>query len=284
MSFFTYFLSIFNLFDANGLVLFNVYWVCQTTIGLNILRGMIFIEPRKQCTLLLLLWCIIVFDTQAQTTNTDGLPLPSAEASQQLAAFQPLILFFIILILATLAFLYLLKRTLGEHTTTLQAANQKIEKFEQTLIIMEEERDKCKEDLNTKALEILNLNEKINYLLSEIKIFQKEKHTDTQQQNYIEKITHRLENIKSNENAWDIFMANFQEAHPTFIKKIQALNPNFSTVHLKHFICLKMNLSIKETGDLLNHSTNTVKQYRWRIKKMLQLNTSTSLKNFIHQL
>ena len=161
------------------------------------------------------------------------------------------------------------------------AYEEEMEQFQKNVHVLEAEKASSDYSSQANALKILQLNEKVNELLGQIKSYQKEQGQNSNTI-YFTKLTRRLEALNQQSDPWDDFMIEFQKAHPGFLKKLLEINPNLSKIYQKHCICLKMGLSIKETAALLNITSGTVKTSRNRIKKNFELKPEISLKTFLN--
>lgn len=91
-------------------------------------------------------------------------------------------------------------------------------------------------------------------------------------------------NIKQNinfEKDWDKIKLHFEKVHPDFFVKLSEICPQLTQNELKHCAYIKMNMSNKETSNLLGVDHNTVKMSRYRIKKKLNLSQEEDLTQFI---
>lgn len=94
-------------------------------------------------------------------------------------------------------------------------------------------------------------------------------------------------NIKQNinfEKDWDKIKLHFEKVHPEFFAKLSEICPQLTQNELKHCAYIKMNMSNKETANLLSIDYNSVKMSRYRIKKKLNLSQEEDLTQFIHNI
>ncbi|MEM7297887.1 MAG: hypothetical protein AAF391_06435, partial [Bacteroidota bacterium] len=86
---------------------------------------------------------------------------------------------------------------------------------------------------------------------------------------------------KSEEENWNQFLEHFGAVHSNFFDKLKRKHPELSNKELKHCALIKMNLSVKESADLLSIEANSVKMARYRLKKKLGLGEEDNLNTFL---
>ncbi len=80
---------------------------------------------------------------------------------------------------------------------------------------------------------------------------------------------------------WKMFIANFEQVHPGFFKRLTNTYPLLSSNDIKHCACIKMNLDTKEIARFFNVKVTSVQASRVRLKKKMNLSPSTDLRIFI---
>lgn len=83
------------------------------------------------------------------------------------------------------------------------------------------------------------------------------------------------------EKDWDKIKLHFEKVHPDFFRKLSGSYPNLTPNELKHCAYIKMNMSNKETANLLGVDHNSVKMSRYRIKKKMNLEPEVDLTSHI---
>lgn len=94
----------------------------------------------------------------------------------------------------------------------------------------------------------------------------------------------KLKELSSGEIDWPEFSLAYERMNPHFVENFRGLNINHTPNALKHSICLRMNLSLKETASVLNVSISSVKNARNRLKKQLDLGPTESVSKYINSL
>lgn len=97
-------------------------------------------------------------------------------------------------------------------------------------------------------------------------------------------ITRNIRQSISFEKDWDKIKLHFEKVHPEFFTKLSETYPQLTQNELKHCAYIKMNMSNKETANLLGVDHNTVKMSRYRIKKKLELPQEEDLTHFINNI
>ncbi len=80
---------------------------------------------------------------------------------------------------------------------------------------------------------------------------------------------------------WATFKVHFESVHPQFFTMLSTFAPNLTPLELRQCAYIKINLSPKQVGNLLNITPDSVKKARMRIKKKLNLSPEDSLTKFV---
>lgn len=91
-----------------------------------------------------------------------------------------------------------------------------------------------------------------------------------------------MDNLSSGQIDWPQFLIEYEQLYPEFIANLRNLSIKHTSNTLRHCICLRMNLSLKETAALLHVSISAVKSARNRLKKQLKLSAEESIQAFIN--
>lgn len=90
--------------------------------------------------------------------------------------------------------------------------------------------------------------------------------------------------IRSNSNLekeWDDLKLHFEKTHPDFFTTLGRLHPSITSLDHKHCAYIKMNLTTKEIARLMGISSSSVQMSRVRLKKKMNLDKATNLRNYI---
>ena len=147
---------------------------------------------------------------------------------------------------------------------------------------MEQELEFKSKQLSTHALHMMQKNK----MLQEVKTQMEEMITHSKIENKpdLRKINRLLDNNIKTDKEWKLFKLYFEELNHDFFNKLKQINANLSQNELKMCALTKLGFNLKETSSLLNVSTNTIKNARYRLKLKLEIGKDDSLKEFIEKL
>jgi ligand-binding sensor domain-containing protein/DNA-binding CsgD family transcriptional regulator len=90
-----------------------------------------------------------------------------------------------------------------------------------------------------------------------------------------------LNDTENGDEDWDHFAIYFDQVYNNYLATMKVKFPNLSATDLKLCAYLRLNLSSKETAQLLNISLKGVEISRYRLRKKLQLPTEVNLYDFL---
>lgn len=133
------------------------------------------------------------------------------------------------------------------------------------------------------AIDALYLNQK-NSILSEIeavlnRTLSSKKYSN--QKEDFKRIFDIIDSYKHLDKDWKMFIANFEEVHPGFLRKLTDTYPLLTPNDIKHCACVRMNYDTKEIARFFNIKASSVQISRVRLKKKMNLTDSTDLRNFL---
>jgi CheY-like chemotaxis protein len=131
-------------------------------------------------------------------------------------------------------------------------------------------------ELSTIALQMAQKNELLEGV---VKNFQPLATKDTS----VRKFLKTLQNGLNLDNQWGKFKLHFEKVHPHFFTRLQKKYPVLSPNELKLCAYIKMNLSTKETMQILNISKKGLETARYRIKKKMCLTPQDDLPKLIQR-
>jgi len=143
-------------------------------------------------------------------------------------------------------------------------------------MLMQSMIDAQNRELSTIALQVAQKNELLEGI---VKKFQPMASSNSVVKKYLKDIQSGL-NL---DNQWEKFKMHFEKVHPRFFLRLQQKYPALTPNELKMCAYMKMNLSIKETMQILNISKKGLETARYRIKKKLALTPKEDLHKLIHQ-
>ena len=97
----------------------------------------------------------------------------------------------------------------------------------------------------------------------------------------IGRIIRMMEHDSRVDEDWEHFSRNFDQVHSDFLKRIAEKHDHLSPNDYRLCAYLRMNLSTKEIASLMNISVRGVEASRYRLRKRLNLETDTSLTDYL---
>ncbi len=136
--------------------------------------------------------------------------------------------------------------------------------------------------LTTHALHMMQKNQLLQQLKSDIKTIAK--HASAESKQGLKMLVKNIERALRSDNDWDVFKKYFVEVNQDFYHKLTKINPEIKGTDLKIAALIKLNLNIKESASILNIEPNSIKSARYRLRKKLGLKGEESLGDFIRKL
>ena len=135
-------------------------------------------------------------------------------------------------------------------------------------------------ELTSTTMHLLQKSELINKVKNELdKIAKSTTHNPTQKE--LRRIKRLLQEDAQLDKEWEQFFYHFDQVHDQFFKRLKVRFPNLTPKDQKLCAYLRMNLSSKEIAPLLNISVRGVEISRYRLRRKLDLDTSTNLNEFM---
>ncbi len=152
---------------------------------------------------------------------------------------------------------------------------------------LEEQQLKQELDFKTKQLttHALNMMQK-NRLLQDLSqmINEKSENLSGDSKKVLKQIKENLEQTLKSDEDWELFKTYFEQIDKQFFSKLKKINPQLKTKDYKLSALIKLNLSLKETANVLGTTLYSVKNARYRLKKKLHLKPEQDLKKFLDDL
>ena len=159
--------------------------------------------------------------------------------------------------------------------------------IEQKVALEKNENKLIAAKLKNKDDELINLsayivskNELLNSILDDID-YQTSLLENKNDQKILEPLQKRIQSKIDDAADWDQFQMQFTSAHPFFMKNLKNKFPDLKVADIKLCCYLKMNMGTKEIARINGLSVRAVENKRYRLRKKLSLNTSTSLESFV---
>ena len=137
-------------------------------------------------------------------------------------------------------------------------------------------------ELASSALLAYQKNEMLGELKQKVEELLPE--TDKTQRSKVTSIQKFIQSNLQFDEDWIAFQLHFKEVHPRFFEQLQTHHPDLTPNELKLAAYTRINLSNKEVARLLNVNTSSVEMSRYRLKKKLNLDSHSSLTDYIQRL
>jgi len=131
-------------------------------------------------------------------------------------------------------------------------------------------------ELTAQALHIAQKNELFNSIKTELEEAKRGDEGD-----FARGMMHKINLDSQIDRNWDQFIQMFTETNTDFLQTISTRFPDVSKNELRLCALIKMNLTNKEIGTVLNISDDGVKKARYRLRKKMKLETNDSLEQVI---
>ena len=200
----------------------------------------------------------------------------------------PMILFYVLVVAALLAGVrsyYLRKSRLAQaelHRREKERREKELEQLERENLLKEKriselEREKLKIDLRNKDKRLANItmnsirrNNMLNELKSEVSEL-----TTAEGAGRIKSIAGRIirqiNTQLKDDSDWQLSESYFNTIYDGLLDRLRASYPSLSQTDLRMCVYIKLNLSTKETAELMNISPRSVEMARYRLRKKLGL-------------
>ncbi|MEM9326482.1 MAG: hypothetical protein AAGA85_12535 [Bacteroidota bacterium] len=150
-----------------------------------------------------------------------------------------------------------------------------------------EERERLNQELEYRnkelasyALNLAQKNQIFEDLQQEIQTVKKEPGATTLPKiNNLERLVTKKDQV---DRDWDDFKLRFQHIHEGFFDRLLELNPQLTSNELRLIALVKLNFTLKEIGNILGISPQSVKTARYRLKKKLNLDPENTLNEFLN--
>lgn len=100
----------------------------------------------------------------------------------------------------------------------------------------------------------------------------------------ISKIVWQLKQELKTDKNWEFIKVRMNSIHSDFLAMLVQKHPDLTKTELKLCTLMKLNLSRKETANILHISVSGVEKQRYRLRKKLKLEPSQKMENYIHSL
>jgi DNA-binding CsgD family transcriptional regulator len=175
-----------------------------------------------------------------------------------------------------------------ERLKQLKAYNEKEQEYirqalqsEKEIISMKNERLRIEmiqrdKELANHAMSLIRKNEFLGKIREDLQNLRKTSRDEGVSEKIVSVISKINKDIDHNKQR-EVFERAFDEVHEDFLNKLKAKYPTLTPTELRMCAYLKMNISTKEIAPLMNISVRGVEICRYRIRKKLGIDRTTSL-------
>lgn len=140
-----------------------------------------------------------------------------------------------------------------------------------------------RKELVTNSLHITKKNIALEKLKKNIeKLSEKKDNTSTDDYNQLLQIISK--ELKDDKESWADFKNYFEKVHPNFYVTVKDKYPKVTSGELRLMALIRMNLSYKEIGGILNVTNEGIKKARYRLRKKLEITPQDSLQEIINNI
>ncbi len=149
--------------------------------------------------------------------------------------------------------------------------------------LREKEKKILRNNLKNREEEFLATMISVNERLNKLSSIKQYLSTAIKYENKIEilEVEKQLEQFITSTSDLNILKDRIESKYPGITSKINTLYPDLSINDIRHCLLVNLNMSIKESAQLLNVSTHAVKMARKRVKKKIDIPEDVSLKDHL---
>ncbi|MBV6647046.1 MAG: transcriptional regulator [Cyclobacteriaceae bacterium] len=159
---------------------------------------------------------------------------------------------------------------------------RKAEKAEEESLRFERELEFKNKELTSYALNFVQKNQLFAELDAEIN--HSKKIAEPVLLNRLNNLTKIIDRHLQVDKDWEDFNLRFQNLHQQFFDNLLDKNGSLTNYELRLSALIKLNFSMKEIGNILGISAESVKTARYRLKKKLGLSQEENLNDFLNEL
>lgn len=135
-------------------------------------------------------------------------------------------------------------------------------------------------ELNAATVKLINYNRNIEALQEQVQTADDMKQEEAE--TYDSEIIAQLENsVLLTDEQWDEFRKLFEKVHKGFFSNLRRKLPDLTPAEVRFMALSKLQLSPKEMASMLGVSPNTIRIYKYRIRKKLNLDKDDSFEQLL---
>jgi len=185
------------------------------------------------------------------------------EASNDNLKFLLFLISFLLIMSIILAYNMILKYRKNEELSTSK-------QFELNELVFNKDRE-----MMTISTQLLHNKQYFKEIKSELN------HIKVENPNALKGIIKQLDFVIENESEWEQLNRHFNAVYSGFYDKLIELHPTLTEIELRHCMFIKLHMQTKEIARILHVDPRSVQASRYRVKKKMNLDEETDLRNYI---
>lgn len=191
----------------------------------------------------------------------------------------------LLILLLYLGYFFLMRKEKKAHHKIL---NQYVEDFKQKESLFEQEKlhremEFKEKELSTLTKHIAQKNDFLNDIHSRLGHISRLQDV-TQFKRKLSLLQKQIDKDMHNEKYWESFNKEFEQIHHSFITKLKEKHPDLTEKEQKLSAYIKLGTSSKEIAILMNVTSRTVENYRYKLRQHFGLKSGDSLSEYIQSL
>jgi DNA-binding response OmpR family regulator len=147
--------------------------------------------------------------------------------------------------------------------------------------LLSESLQKTENELQELIIKSIDNAKILDYLKNQLNEKLKIKNLSDEHRNTMLHMSHSIDRTINKKDTLKIFLFKFNQINPEFFMKIINAYPKLTQLELTLISAIRLNLNTTQIASLLFISPESVRKYRYRLKKKLNLSPGVSLFNFI---
>lgn len=149
---------------------------------------------------------------------------------------------------------------------------------------IEQELDQATQKLNRLTASFLEKNKEIQQYQEELRLMEQQPEKNEQIMERINHLNTLLSEAIITDEKWIQFKRAFEKVHVNFIARLKTKLPLLSEAEIRYVVLRKLNLSPKEIAALLGIQPDSIRLYRYRIRKKHHIENDATLEKIIFNL
>jgi len=139
-------------------------------------------------------------------------------------------------------------------------------------------------EMKEEAFNIIVINNKVYNLKRIISARLNNPNTPAEQRKILNELKTKINKKTILDNNWTVFQLKFQQVYPDFIPNLTSRVPGLTRYQVIFLAATFMGLKTGQLADFLNISENSVRKYRYRLKRKLGLSKKDNFYEYVYSL